>query len=239
MANSGWYFGVDTNSSLEGVCDGTNASEHFYIGRLGGNTTPSTSGFNTATAETVGPYKTFGFWDLVGPEGDPSLDPATYGTDQANAFIKAWSNNNLVGGGTLFCDIEPGNGGLSNGGFGSDTSANQALLEAFLSTVRGVDATIYPGIYTTADFFNTAFGSTYVPSTAFVLWLAAWNCVSDCTTIQDDFNASHLNQVVGGYKVIIWQYWGSQSCGGNQDLDVTPYDGFFTNLGYSWHPVAG
>lgn len=232
MANSGWYYGMDTNSATPFPCAGD--GHNFYIGRLGGGVTAGGTGFDSATADAVGAEATFAYWDLVGPGNAPSgTSPEEWGIQQAQAFQKTWDGNFSVSGTTLFADIEPGNGGWS----GEPPSACQQVLNGFLETISDPSSGFYPGVYISVDNWNAFFESSYVSPIPFVLWLAGTDCPSTCTDAADQFNANHLNQALGGYKVLVWQYY-VPSCSGSRDLDITPYDGYFTNSPPSWRPIA-
>lgn len=236
MAFTNFYYGLDTNSGGPFPCAGN--GPHYYIGRLGGGTTYSTSGFDVSTAQAVGCAYTFAYWDLVGPGQTPSgSTPYQWGQQQAQAFINAWNNTSgngqYVCGATLFADIESG-----NPGWGTNLTDNQQVLEGFLSYVNGY-APFDAGIYISTSNWDTYFGSGYASSQPFVFWLAGADCtlsLSDCTGAQNEFNSSIMNITRGGYRVMIWQYLADVAgCSVTQDYDITPYTGYQNS---KWNPTT-
>ncbi len=232
MTFSSWGFGSDTNATGTFPCSGT--YEAFYIGRLGGETTAGGGGFNTTLAEQLGATLTSSFWDVAGPDSPlkPSSDtPTQWGVAQANAYIAAWESNGLVGGTTLFADIESGNGGWTKGNYGP----NQAVLHAFLQTLS---ANYVPGVYISTTLWGDYFG-TYTSTVPFVLWLWGTPCTATtCAEAESQFNSNYANLSLGGYKVMIWQYVIGPPNGcvnATQDLDITPYNGYETG---HWNPTA-
>lgn len=226
MTFSDWGFGTDTNATGTFPCTGKYAN--FYIGPIGGETTASTANFSDAAAEAVGVDYTFSYWDLAGPGSAPTGDtPTEWGVAQANAFISAWEDSDLVGGTTLFADIEPG-----NGGWGTDTAENQAVLHAFLVTIN---ASFTAGVYISSDNWTSYFGD-YTSTEAFVLWLAGADCsITTCAEAETAFNDDYTDTSLGGYRVMIWQYVIGSCSGATQDLDITPYNGYESG---TWNPTA-
>lgn len=60
-------------------------------------------------------------------------------------------------------------------------------------------------------------------------------CPGTCAAAATDFTDHYADQVIGGYKVMIWQYY-NNDCGGSQDLDISPYAGYQNS---QWNPVSG
>ncbi len=87
-----WYYGSDSGTAGFPACTG--AAPFFYIGKIGGGTTPGADGaFNTTTASTAGTSQTFAYWDLEGPTANPGgMTMTQWGTAQAQAFVEAWLN---------------------------------------------------------------------------------------------------------------------------------------------------
>lgn len=234
---------MDTNSGTPFPCAGN--GPNYYIGRLGGGTTAGGGGFDTATANAVGPLYTFSYWDLEGPNVRPSgTTPNQWGIDQANYYITAWDNASNVDGSTMFADIEPGNPGWDTTQTSTAYADNRAVLEGFLSTLKGYQGggTFQPGVYIGISFWDEYFGSSYTSSTPFVFWLAGTDCPNSCAAAADQFNTSHANESRGGYKVMIWQYvvsydpqTGTGCPNETKDLDITPYAGYQNG---KWNPVV-
>lgn len=110
-----YYFGTDTNNGTPFPDCGS--TSHFYIGRLGGETTPGGGGFDDTAASDAGALHAFAYWDLAGPTSAPSGSTYTeWGKSQAESFYTAWENQSAAKGTTLFADIEPLNGGWLDGG---------------------------------------------------------------------------------------------------------------------------
>ncbi|MCY0909110.1 MAG: hypothetical protein OWR62_12055 [Sulfobacillus thermotolerans] len=205
---------------------------NFYIGRLGKGLSANMDYFNVNTAKAVGKAHTFAVWVLEGPGSRPSGDdPEYWGFLQGNTFMSAWSENqDLVGGQTLFADIEPGSGGWTLGNYDENT----ATLFGFLNVVTsGNSGNQTGGVYISQDYWNGYFGSNYVSQIPIVVWAAGSNCPDGCVAAADEFNASYANMVIGGYYVSIWQYYPT-ACGGNRDLDITPHAGYQTS---KWEPL--
>lgn len=229
---SSWYFGMDGQSVTPFPTCGT-LSKDFYIGRLGGETTPGGGPFVVATAEAVGALRTFAYWDVAGPGPRTGTAAFNWGVDQANAFMEAWALNQYVGSATLFGDFEGPNGGWTNGNGGP----NFQTLQGFLETLTGGNFDFVPGVYITQDNWDNWFGQTYISPTPFVYWLADSLCKT-CSDAESFFNStiSGSSYDRGGYKVMIWQYAiNTCSNSGNKDLDITPYSGF---LNGRWNPTA-
>jgi hypothetical protein len=182
------YYGIDSNTNF---CCGM--PTQMYIGRMGYGIYPDKSyfAFNTSAANTAGHYNTFGYWGLQGP-GASANSPYNWGVVQANAAWSAWEStfigNAYVGGETVFADIEEG-----FGGWGTNITANQELLNTFLTQLYAITpAGVWPGVYVRPDFWNLYFGSSFTPSQEFVLWVVGVDecqvcgpCASCTTTLSD------------------------------------------------------
>lgn len=209
-----YYWGIDSNTTI--CCA---MPLNFYIGRMGVGITADTAyyAFNTSMANQVGLYDTFGYWGVQGPTLGPDQgysNPLDWGAAQAHAAWNAWNGTfvgaDYVGGLTVFGDIEAGFGGWS------DTANNQQTLNGFVQTLLEITpANVWPGLYVSTNTWQQFFGSSFVPSADFVLWLAGTYCTvcnpcgSCTTTIQDAENqfSSLQNTPLGGQNPILWQYW--------------------------------
>jgi len=227
-----WYYGSDTNNGLP-FPSCTSDAHNFYIGRLGGETTGGGGDFDISAANAALPPYTLGYWDLAGPVSGGSYTPDQWGDVQAQAFVKAWQTGeyeSYLGGTTFFLDIEPG-----NGGWGTNVADNQQLLVGALAYLSGVSSMIgeeaYPGIYISQDNWDQFFGSSFNPGYGFVLWLAGTNGPT-CIQAQTDFGSK---PALGGYKTMLWQYAVPNAGSSNQDLDISPYEGYALN--HTWKPV--
>jgi hypothetical protein len=224
-----YYYGTDSNSKS---CS-TGIPQNFYIGRFGYGTTSSTAYFRKDAAQAAGYYRTYEYWGIVGPSSrPPGVTPYNWGTQQGNMACQQWfSNPNyyLVGAYTIFGDVEPGFGGWS------ETQADmRSVLNGFLDAV-GTYGAFTPGVYTSPNYWNSYFGSSFVPSRVFVLWVTGCRtctigccpCKSGCsnadTISQVDSNVpSVANTYFGGSRAIVWQYWISAcACSGG---DAGDYD---------------
>jgi hypothetical protein len=215
-ASTTFSFGVDSNTTT--CCQ---MPFDFYIGHMGYGIYPDTYyfAFNSTMAKKAGHTNTFGYWGVQGPGENPGYSSAqAWGVAQGQAAWKAWNGSfvgsDLVGGLTVFGDVESG-----FGGWGTDVAANQAVINGFLSQLFTVTpAEVWPGLYISPDFWNEHLGRSFVPSTSFVLWI---NGASDCTvcdpcneacsTTVSDAQNTFLKQVrpltLGGQQPILWQYW--------------------------------
>ncbi len=213
-----WYTGTDTNVAIPFPSGSGVQTEHFYIGRLGGEVHADTNGFDIQAAKQAS--RTFGYWDLAGPDS-PSRTTSTtaqaWGHAQAQACVAAWRANSRVTGKTLFLDIESG-----NGGWGSDSSANRLVLEGALLAISAVAE---PGIYITQTFWQQCFGS-WDPG-PFVLFLAGVHYAgTDCPTLEEAKGHWNALPAIGGMLPMIWQFQIPGCAGQTQDWDLTPYSGW-------------
>lgn len=239
-ADSSDYWGTDTNTVSETIYG---LPQDFYIGRLGHDTTLDTSAFNVNTATATGYNSTYAFWDIEGPDYQPSMSAFSWGYQQGQTAAYQQFHSNIgttyVGGNTVFGDIEKGNFGWRTTGNPADKSANQAVLEGFLAAVSNQTfGPTVPGVYISPYIWQLFFGGDYITNTDFVLWMtgyqtsaiSCWPCAS-CTDTQTQVEAmlpSVQQQSLGGAGVVVWQYWISGSgCGGDFDVAIqNPSIGF-------------
>ncbi len=219
-----WFTGTDTDSALP-FPDGIGVlAEHFYLGRLGGETTANSYGFDIKAAKAA--TKTFGYWDLAGAQYPGAhSDAATWGREQAHAATAAAEVAQFVTGQTIFLDIEPSNGGWT----AAPTVDNVQVLEGALAAV--VSAGWTPGIYVSADIWAALFGVDYRLKTPFVLWVAgnANQSLAEAIGFWDRL------PTLGGQRPMIWQYNSSGSTASpTQDRNLTPYAGWLTGR---WKPT--
>jgi hypothetical protein len=243
MAFSKWYYGMDNASAPPFPCKGD--GPNFYIGNLGQGTTsdkgttPPFQYFNTAAAQAAGKAHTFPVWVLEGPNSKnrpAGTSPEQWGVNQANALFTAINDPlvvDYIGGQTIFADIEKGSGGWTTGNYAENTATLFGFLDIVTSGNSGV---ITGGVYIKHRHWNDYFGSSYISQIPIVVWLSGeFDCnTPGCTAGADAFNSDHATQTVGGYKVMIWQYYPS-ACGISQDLDITPYAGYQNS---KWEPTS-
>lgn len=215
-------FGIDTNTVN---CCGR-IGPNFYIGRFGGETTSSTSGFDTTAAhQTPSYFYNYAYWNLAGMGWPGSgTDPYAWGQKQADAANSAWYNNpnaGLVYGITIFADIEGGQG------WTSDQESNRDVLEGWLD--RMVYHAFVPGVYISPGNWDSYFGSGYRAPRAFALWITSCHTCSiscqpgnpNCTGVAaqvENLWSTVGRTVLGGSAAVVWQYWvGGCAYGGDWD----------------------
>lgn len=245
MAFSSWYYGMDDASGTPFPCAGD--GPNFYLGLIGGETSLRSGYFDEAAATKAGKDHTFAVWDVAGPGttgGKPAgMSAEDWGIAQGNAFYNALNSTtspspyaSYIGGQTYFADIERGNGGWVSGTTQDD---NTATLFGFLDSIWGGggedDSTV--GAYIGPSFWTEFFGADYTSQIPIVVWAAGSPyCPDDCIAAANDFNDYYADMVVGGYKVMIWQYHPSSGCGSPaKDLDITPYAGYQNS---KWSPTT-
>jgi hypothetical protein len=223
------YFGVDSfTSPAHATVAGMPL--HFYIGELGA-TQHGIGAFDQHTAAQVTPAFTHGYWGLCGPNAMPSqvTDPGSWGQQQALSAIQAWNTNPVVGGRTLFADIETGFGGWAK----SAPADNVALLNGFVQTIT--QAGFIPGVYLNRSERDLYFPQNYAAPVPFVYWFAggkyAGTMAGPCQkgdTLQPTYTAWNTgvqSEVFGGMQAVLWQYWLSgMGCGG--DFNYSPQSGY-------------
>lgn len=221
-----FYTGTDTNNGLPFPAGSD--TRHFYIGRLGGELSADTMGFDIQAAKQA--TQTFGYWDLAGAESAPAnIVISQWGQQQGHGAVKAVEVCPYVHGRTVFLDVESGNGGW---GTGINSVKNQQVLSAALAAIK--QSGYVPGVYISLDTWLTFFGPNYLPKTPFVLWLAGTNCPASAAAAAAQFADQPS---IGGMRPMIWQY--SVSGGGCpadtlQDLNVTIYQGWLQGR---WEPT--
>ncbi len=247
MAFSSWYYGMDDASALDFPCAGD--GPNFYIGNIGAETEQRSGYFDEATAAKAGKAHTFAVWDVAGPNSPkkPSgMSAEDWGSAQGNAFNNALTSTTsssqyaqYIGGLTFFGDIQPENGGWDEDNYDNNT----ATLFGFLDSIWGGDGegASTAGVYIGQDFWNEYFGSNYTSQIPIVVWAAGTSCPASCSAATDEFNSTYADMVIGGYKVMIWQYLvnydaeTNTGCPGSSiDADITPYAGYQDS---KWNPT--
>ena len=216
-----WWTGTDTNAALPFPAGSGVAPEHFYIGRIGGETTASVYGFDIKAAKAA--TKTFAYWDLAGP--GTIAEPAIWGSKQAESFFLAVTTQHYVQGRTLFLDVESG-----NGGWGTHIASNQATFAGALNALALQH--IVPGVYISEYEWVQFFGSaSWSPDVPFVLWLAG----NADPTLGLAIASWDRLPTLGGMQPMLWQYNSSGSTASPlQDRNLTPYGGW---LDGAWKPT--
>lgn len=231
------YWGTDSNTQS---CCGI--AQNFYVGRLGYGTTVSSAYFNVSAATAAGPNQTYGYWGLEGPGLAPSgTTPYNWGKQQASAAANAWLNGPnyyYLEGITLFADVETGFGGWTNGNYGP----NQQVLQGFLDGIATNNSLILTlGLYCSPSTWSSFFGTSYKPTRSYVLWVpgcqtcngcgsctiscapCSTNCSTTKTQVQTALGTGPANVVLGGSKMVLWQYWISPPTG-TSCLDCGDWD---------------
>lgn len=230
-----WY-GSDSNSVSDPI------QQDFYIGRTGQALAPDTNpyAFNTTAARNASSGRTFSYWAIHGPTS--YIRPGGYsdygwGVAQGDAAFQALSSLSygyLIGGQTIFGQVEPETAGWDNG----NITPNRDVVNGFLNQVYAITAAgVWPGLYITPDNWKNLLEpdfSSFRTNTDFVLWLAGLDtCGSDicgpCTpncatqpTVHNRFQWFLNNGVnLGSMVPVVWQYWIANCPGGCGDADVT------------------
>jgi hypothetical protein len=228
----------------------------FYIGELGcidcilpGPCPGCPDCFDVNSAAAAGYFFTHGYWGLAGPGSRPPdlADNYLWGRRQAFKAADAWSTGpraNLVGGQTIFADIEAG-----FGGWGTDQAANADLLNGFLDAI--VERSLSPGVYMNISQVSTTFSPGYVPSKSFVYWgVGTINglcvccpsvnncspCNPGCDTkppVQQNWTNGVFHACFGLQSIQVWQFWidnctgccACANCPCNGDFDYSPQSG--------------
>ena len=217
-----WWVGTDTNGALPFPA-GPVRREHFYLGRLGGETRADSMGFDIQAAKVA--TQTFAYWDLAGPGVLATNEAPVWGARQARAAIEAWGTHQYVQGKTLFLDVE-----VANGGWGTDQALNEGVLQGALQALA--NSVAIPGCYVSPGAWAQLFGPAWSPGTPFVLWLAG-NANQSLPTAISEWESL---PTIGAMRPMIWQYNTSGSLvSRSQDRNLTPYAGW---LAGAWHPTA-
>ncbi len=227
MRTPPYYVGTDTNNAMPFPTGG--AAEHFYIGRLGGELTASSVGFDAEAARALPAAQVYGYWDLGGPShpGRPANQTAgAWGAAQAAAAVEVLHETPSVGGKTLFLDTEAG-----NGGWATDIGLNRLVMAGALHQLDQAVGVV-PGVYISPRFWSQSFGTTgWIPGIAFVLYVAGTSCPSDAARAMAGWETL---PAIGGMRPMIWQFHVAECVGAAQDWDVTPYNGFIRG---AWQPT--
>jgi hypothetical protein len=220
QAITAWW---GTDSSSQSCCG---MPQNFYIGRMGYGVEPHGDAFffNINAASAAGPYRTYGYWGLVGPDMRGAMTPFDWGRAQANAAWNAWHNGphaTSIRGLTVFADVEPGFAGWSVGNY----KPNQAVLNGFLQELFNITPhETWPGLYISPYYWRVFMGQNFQPATSYVLWLTGCHTCSSNLCSPCDFSCNTTTSVkqvltstisevaLGGHKPVAWQYWIS-GCG--------------------------
>ena len=195
------YWGMDTNlndPSLVWPC-----GKNFYIGRIGWGTTADLSYFSSTLSGDVGAANTYAYWQLQGPGTTPSgQTPFEYGQAQGNACLNQWTamyNAGEVKRLTVFADVEP------NGAVGwyynpssSQQTANQDVLNGFLSVFPTHDRGLYCASGTWTNYFGSVTAANYYIQ-------VAWSYDNASATFSSCPTTFSVPQI-GGLTPTIWQF---------------------------------
>jgi hypothetical protein len=240
QAHSTWW---GTDSGTQTCCG---MPQDFYVGRMGYGVEPAGDPyfFNRSAAASAGLYHTYGYWGVVGPDSRPSKkSPYVWGQNQADYAWNAWHNGpsaELIGGLTVFGDVEPGFGGWSSGNHGP----NQEVISGFLDELFDITPPfVWPGLYISPYYWSGLLGRDFIPKTDFVLWIAGCDtCGGDIanpcdssndafTTVQHRVASTVAHIGLGKRRPVLWQYWiDSCTCG---DFNVA------SQYAKSFSPVKG
>ncbi|MFX4303364.1 hypothetical protein ACOJUR_14065 [Alicyclobacillus tolerans] len=218
-STTGNYYGGDSRDYQSVSC----GSFDFYGKPTGYGVTPTPAcSCSTCISNAASVYS---LWTLQGPGDAGSYSTSEWGTKQAEAAISQLQGDSSITGKTIFFDVE-----LASGGWGTNQTANQEVLEAALSYIASTSEGYNPGVYisigSTDNKWNYYFGSSYVPSTPFVLWAALHQCYS-CSEAEsmwpNYYQSSPIN--AGGQEIVIAQYSIGEVCSGVAgDLDYMRQD---------------
>src|SRR3990172_8247724 len=163
---------------------------------------------------------------LKGPQHElAGSDKYQFGRDQATHLIKRWTlYRHLIGGHTLFADVERSIGGSDESGwevctiYDPDACArNRAVLTGFLQRIVDSSFPIQPGVYTSPYKWVEFFGKEFIPQNTlgepqpFVLWLAGCGITTGVGNqrtpleVQEDLPTA-LESGLAGIKARIWQH---------------------------------
>jgi len=192
----------------------------------GASTANSCSAFVYEAAVLARPERTYPFMHLKGPQHElAGSDKYQFGRDQATHLINRWTlYRHLIGGHTLFADVERSIGGSDESGwevctiYDPDACArNRAVLTGFLQRIVDSSFPIQPGVYTSPYKWVEFFGKEFIPQNTlgepqpFVLWLAGCGITTGVGNqrtpleVQEDLPTA-LESVLGGMKARIWQH---------------------------------
>ena len=243
------YQGADTNVHPE-TDEYPAGAEHgfdFYGGHLGHGTypcqiqdrffydvltwqtvVPPVCQFSYEAASIARPERTYGFWHVKGPNHDDAdnyASPFAYGQAQADAFIAQWRKyRHIVGGYTLFADVERSAKGPDTSGWLGDCNTNPQscdrnvdVLEGFLDRIASNIIDIRPGVYTRPGVWVEFFGEDFFPMNSsgegisFVLWLTGCGTLDQYDNVRTPEEVAIdlpvvERSVLGRMRAVVWQY---------------------------------
>ncbi len=221
--STNWVFGADNATNSYPYCAGMK----FYIGRLGGGTTPSQLWTLPAGAN----IPAYTYWNIEGPGANPdptSITNTQWGEQQANAYYNYWhtvaSPTGFVGN-TMFGAVSSGSGGWNAKQTATAYQENQAVADGFLNGLQSVlnanDFAVNIGLYgsQTSEFADLLDASNWSSPQPIVIWnaIGTSKSYSDCTGIESVYCPAPN---IGGYAVVIWQFATNVT---GPDYDVSPY----------------
>lgn len=243
-----WY---GTDSNTRSLTSG-GLQQDFYIGRMGQALDFDTNSyaFNRAAAADTKPRQgganthSFGYWAVHGPQSGnkPSnLTNYQWGAAQADKAYDAWwhcPNQDLIGGATIFGQVEPETAGWISGVINNNRDVVNGFMDELFTIVP---ENTWPGLYITPNNWQNILEPdfhSFRTNTNFVLWMSGLDtCGSDicapcaaCATQPTVHNRfqNFLNNGVnlGSMVPVVWQYWisGGYPCGSCGDFDVTRQD---------------
>ncbi len=232
-----WY-GSDSNSTSDPI------QQDFYIGRTGQALSPDTTpyAFDKTAAQHASSSRTFSYWAVHGPTSNwrpGGYSDYSWGAIQATTAFHAIGSlayGYLIGGQTIFGQVEPETPGWDNG----NITPNRDVVNGFLDKVFAITAAgVWPGLYITPDNWKNLLEPdfrSFRANTNFVLWLAGLDtcgnvyndicgpCTPNCATqptVHNRFQWFLNNGInLGSMVPVLWQYW-IANCGCGTDGDVT------------------
>lgn len=249
---------------LQHVLKGT---QDFYIFKTlycpsAGVTAEPSGYFDLTAANNAGQAKTALYVDLAGADLRGSYTPTQWGDKQANDMYTEWVSGtweSYTTSGIMFATIIPTK---TTNGWGTSTSSNQTVLDAYLNTM--VSNGFTAGIYSSDADWSAAFGSaSWLPSQDFTFWasphcwtacnntggntvfnIACSPCDTTCSATKCELEViipNVLNNAIGGESAVMWNYWPACSpCGGSSpgvtglhDCSIANPASSFPNTTYS------
>lgn len=239
LAGTVWW-GTDSGGA---TCCGI--PQNFYIGEFGYGLTRNTVYFNTTAASNAGKYNSYEYWGLVGPDARPGgYTPYSWGQAQGQKAVNEWFQSpdaSYVFGHTIFGDVEPG-----FGGWGSSQTNNQACLNGYLDYVSTAGYNLNAGVYVSPLNWTNYFGTAFVPTQTFVLWLTGCRtcgftprpcddgagAMSQAHAIWDQVGTGPGSVILGSRYAVVWQYWISDcGCTDFNLCNENPYNKFLPLTG--------
>lgn len=188
--------------------------------------------FSYEAAIVARPERTYGYWWMFGPRWRGSRSPSEYGAAQAGKLIdQRRLYSHLVGGDTLFADVEPSLVKPDSSGWevcidipGGTLARNQQACDRNREVLTGflwrvADAGFEPGVYTTPEIWVTFFGDDWAPEKedasgrlGFVLWLTGCATTQTATggprkpgDVEADLRTVE-GTALGGMRAVLWQH---------------------------------